>query len=537
MKLYNKFLVVTTLLLSMMVTPSCSDDDLDVPLYGGREDKEFYQNLDEINQSLTACYYFLKQAWNEVSLELMFINDIGSDDCDKSCGGATDVIDLHHLETFNINATNSKVSNLWAMSYKSIYQINILLDKAAEFRANNTLSEKDEKLLTRYENEAKWLRGFWYYNLAYFWGDVPLFLHAEKPADIYKSRTPVAKVWEQVIADFTAATNLPKRSEYAPEDMGRATSGAAYAMLGRTYWFVRDFDNSKKVLDEFFTGTQKGEYDLDPDYATQWLNHNSNVKESIFEIQYKSNGKNWNMSTGWNGVWFNPACDSGYGFHLPTQQLLDEFDPEDPRITWTFIKLGDQFKDNSHKISNTVQSLRYFDRKHFIPLSETINSSTPIYPQDVEMTVYIIRYADVLLMYAESCLETGDITNAKINLNKVRKRARNSSALDPKREIQVIIPNTTPNSLPDVVSGDVNEVREAIWHERRCEFGCEGLRRMDLVQQQRYGKVMTDYYNNNNIQKETPDKGRYYSKEKELFPIPQEDIDLSKGVLIQNPGY
>jgi len=93
------------------------------------------------------------------------------------------------------------------MAYRAIYQINTLLDKSEIFRLENTdLTEDDKTLLTRYENEARWLRGVWYFNLAYLWGDVPLFLHAEQPADIYKPRTPVAQIWEQVIADFTAAT-------------------------------------------------------------------------------------------------------------------------------------------------------------------------------------------------------------------------------------------------------------------------------------------------------------------------------------------
>lgn len=538
MKIYRRIILILIAISSVMFNQSCSDSDLDVPLYGGREDTDFYKNLEEISQSVTICYYYLKLSWEEINLELMLINDVASDDCDKGGQSINDVYDLANLESFNIMTTNSKVANFWAISYKAIYQINLLLDKTAQFReANPELSEADEKLLTRYENEVKWLRGFWYFNLAYYWGDVPLFLHAEKPADIYKKRSPVADVWAQVISDFEAATALPKKSEYPAEDMGRVTSGAAYAMLGRVYWFTHDYTNVKKKLEVLLKGDQIKEYSLDPDFATQWLNHNSNLKESIFEMQYNSNGKNWNVSTGWNGVWFIPNCDGGYGMHLPTKQLLEAFAPDDPRITWTFVMQGDQFKNNSHKINNNVSSTRMFDRKHFIPISETLNSESPVFPQDVMMTVYIIRLADVYLMYAESCLEVGDLTNAKLYLNKVRERARKSSPLDPKREIQVYIPNTKPTSLPDITSSDAEVIRKAIWNERRYEFACEGLRRMDLIQQNRYGKIMTDYYNNNKIQKENPDKGKYWTKEKELFPIPQSEMDLSQGSLVQNPGY
>lgn len=529
--------IIYSLLLSLFCIASCSDDDLDTTMYGGREDTQFYKNLEEINQALTACYFYMKNSWNDMSLELMFINDCASDDCEKGGGGLTNEPDIYQLETFNIFTTNSKVSQFWNMAYSGIYQINTLLDKIEIFRSSNSgLTDADITLLTRYENEARWLRGVWYFNLAYLWGDVPLFLHAEQPSDIYKSRTPVKQVWGQVIADFTAATALPKRSEYPEEDTGRVTSGAAYAMLGRTYWYNRDFENAYEMLHVLVEGEQKGEYELDPDFGTQWLNPNSNLKESIFEVQYVTNGKNWNESTGWNGVWFIPSSDGGYGFHLPTQHLLDAFDPEDPRITWTFVRQGDQFVGNDFVTKDGNYPNRFFDRKHFVPMSETMNAASPIYPQDTEATIYVIRYADVLLMYAESCLEKADLDGAKKYLNLVRKRARESSPLDPKRVIQKYIPDTKPTSLPDVTSTDPEEIRHAIWNERRFEFACEGIRRMDLRQQNRYGQIMTDVYKNG-YATEDVDKGRYYTKEKELFPIPQNEIDLSRGALVQNEGY
>ena len=152
------------------------------------------------------------------------------------------------------------------------------------------------------------------------------------------------------------------------------------------------------------------------------------------------------------------------------------------------------------------------------------------------MTVYVIRYADVLLMYAEACLEKGDIVGARKYLNQVRKRARESSPLDAKRVIQKYVPDTKSTSLPDITSDNVAEVRLAIWNERRFEFACEGIRRMDLMQQERYGEIMTAVYSNG-YATEDVDKGRYYTKERELFPIPQNDIDLSRGALVQNPGY
>lgn len=530
---------ITKILILSILFPilfsSCTDDDLDTIMYGSREDSDYYKNMTEINEGLTSCYYFMKQLWNDMSLELLFINDCGTDDCDKGGGGYTDQIEISQYETGNIFATNSRVSKFWSMSYRSIYEINKLLDKIAAYRTSHPeLSDDDKNLLTRYENEARWLRGMWYFNLVYLWGDVPLFLHPENPSAIYKPRTPAAQVWEQIIQDFTAATALPKRSEYPAEDLGRVTSGAAYAMLGRTYWFLHDYGNAYKALNVLVEGEQKGEYELDPDFATQWLNPNSNVRESIFEIQYYSDGGNWELSSGWPGVWTLPVCDGGYAFHVPTAQLKEAFDPNDPRLTWTFIEQGDKFVGNDYATIQDAFPNRMFDRKHFMPKGE--RQQQDITENDLPMTVYIIRYADVLLMYSETCLEKGDLTNAKKYLNQVRQRARQSSTLDPKREIQMNIPEVTSNTLPDITTTDAEELRHAIWNERRCEFACEGLRRLDLVQQGRLVEVMTDYYNKN-VLKENPDKGRYYTNEKVLFPIPQTEIDYSQGALVQNPGY
>ena len=127
MKLRWRILYI--LLGSLFLLPSCTDEDLDTTMYGGREDTEFYNNLEEINQALTACYFYMKDSWNDMSLELMFINDCASDDCEKGGSGLTNEGDIYQLETFNIFTTNSKVSQFWNMAYRAIYQINTLLDK------------------------------------------------------------------------------------------------------------------------------------------------------------------------------------------------------------------------------------------------------------------------------------------------------------------------------------------------------------------------------------------------------------------------
>ena len=155
---------------------------------------------------------------------------------------------------------------------------------------------------------------------------------------------------------------------------------------------------------------------------------------------------------------------------------------------------------------------------------------------DVWMIPYnirIIRYSDLLLLYAEALNENGKSSEALTYLNMVRRRARNTNPLDPRKDKQTYVPAVTASTLPDITTTNQDELRQIIWHERRVELAMEGWRRDDLMRQKRFGKVMRDY-----AKKYGVEKGAKFNDSRDyLLPIPQGEIDKSNGILKQNPGY
>ena len=171
----------------------------------------------------------------------------------------------------------------------------------------------------------------------------------------------------------------------------------------------------------------------------------------------------------------------------------------------------------------------------------TVNDNNPLYVVDgqfmdvwmISYNIRLIRYSDVLLMYAEALNENGKAAAALPYLNEVRERARNSNPVDPRRDRQTYIPPTTGNTLKNITETGQDQLRKLIWHERRCELAMEGWRRDDLMRQKRFGTVMRSYASTYNTTKGANfDDNRDY-----LLPIPQGERDKSNDILTQNPGY
>lgn len=151
----------------------------------------------------------------------------------------------------------------------------------------------------------------------------------------------------------------------------------------------------------------------------------------------------------------------------------------------------------------------------------------------ISYNIRMLRYSDVLLLYAEALNENNKPEQALIYLNQVRQRARQTNPKDPRRSAQAYVPEVTENTLKDVTETNKDRLRTAIWHERRCELAMEGWRRDDLMRQKRFGEVMRGY-----AQKYNVSKGRNFDDARDyLLPIPQSERDKSNNILTQNPGY
>ena len=262
----------------------------------------------------------------------------------------------------------------------------------------------------------------------------------------------------------------------------------------------------------------------------RYLAEHDNGIESVYEVQYKSYGSTWDSSTGLAIIWFlSRNYENGYGFCGPTQDLFDAFDADDPRITYIFTRTGDRYAGDTEEQDNSGSETGFHDYKMTVPSADKVGFD----PWMISYNIRMIRYADILLLYAEVLNENGKPAQALTYLNQVRSRARNTNPVDPRRDKQVYVPQTTANTLPDITVTDQSRLREIIWHERRCELAMEGWRRDDLMRQKRFGEVMHAY-----AQKYDTSKGRNFDDARDyLLPVPQGEIDRTNGILVQNPGY
>ncbi len=192
----------------------------------------------------------------------------------------------------------------------------------------------------------------------------------------------------------------------------------------------------------------------------------------------------------------------GWGFNIPTSDLANAFEPNDPRKDATIIFRGETTPQGNF-IPNTVPNPMY-NQKSYVPFNHPLNQTCN---EGAEQNVRVIRYAEVLLMNAEAANESGQTSLALASLNAVRARARGSNPI---------------SVLPPVTTTDQVQLRSAIWNERRYELAMEFDRYFDVIRQGRAATVFGP-------------KG--WTARNEVWPIPQNEIDISAGVLTQNPGY
>jgi hypothetical protein len=263
------------------------------------------------------------------------------------------------------------------------------------------------------------------------------------------------------------------------------------------------------------------------DFGYNFRHEGENSAESVLEIQHKSG-----VSGGTLGTYSGPMrlprdFTNGYGFDCPTADLLNEFEAGDPRAIYTFIFKGDVFPIDGVKtytVENKYSPTGYNSRKAWIPFSERAGLSW----QQFDINYRYMRYSEVLLLYAESLNEVNKQDSAKMLANKVRERARKTPATDPQRISCSYNLSHPAELLPDVTTSNQSELRQAIWHEQRVELATEGHRRWTLLRTDRFKSRMEAVKGS---------KGCTVEPHELLYPIPQNEIDVSNNMLSQNPGY
>jgi hypothetical protein len=337
-----------------------------------------------------------------------------------------------------------------------------------------------------------------YFNLVRVFGDVPLVLkEIEKPEEGYQyGRTPAAEVYAQIIKDLTEAESVLPPT-YPAAEAGRATKGAAKALLGKVYLTQKRYADAAAKLKEVM---DLGVYDLLPSYADVFAPANKNHKESVFAVQFKKGSLNegnrmpnaFAPENSGNAV----IQFGGDGQNRPSPDLQAAYEPNDPRKD---LSLATSYKNAR---GETVQY--NFVKKYY---------DVPAVKYDNDNNFPVIRYADVLLMYAEALNEVAYLPGGEafMALNRVRQR--------------VGLPEKTATDLPDQMA-----FREAVLNERRVELAFEGHRWFDLVRTGKALEVLTAKAAAIGIRTGV-------SETNLLFPIPQSQVDINRSKIDQNPGY
>ena len=541
-----KALTYSALALATLSLSSCNDW-LTEETPGTTKVSEFFTSLSTAEAVVNAAYVPMTWEFGTTYYPEWYFGDIVSDDALKGGQDINDGADLRELENFKANSDNEILLEYYRAQWQGIQRANLAIDEIPTTRieTEGDEAEKQAKYRDRYLGEAYFLRGFYYFRLARMFGGMPLIDYVIKSSNQWaQTRSTMDETLNFAIEDFKRAENLLwEKDKYSNEELGRATKGAAQAMLLKANLYRADYlrnaGNETEAQKYFAEAAKWGEkviksrqYSLWPNYLDNFRLANENGRESVFEIQYTEEatsdygGEGYTrgtMTTILQRSRSSAFGEAGWGYDRPTQNLYNEYEAGDARRDETILVPTDV------QIETPAQEIYCGDRM--------LNRKYAMYNDGANGGIYKlahatrspknniqIRYADVLLMYAEACCESGDLPSAKTALKEVRDRA----GLRPFPYNAVIQGQTV------TFNDNQEDLRKAIRHERRVELAMEGHRWFDLT---RWGiaKETMDTYMAGETEEAKELYGTFQKGKHELFPIPSKEIDLSG--IEQNPNW
>lgn len=536
------------LILSLMLSVVSCSDWVHEPSPNVTNLGDFYQSQVSAIQNVNAAYVPLMWEFSSTYFSEFFIGDVVSDDALK--GGQyvmTDMMDAYEMENWKTNTNNTLLRDYYRAKFQGIGRCNLVLKYVPEM--DNSLFTDGVK--ERVIGEAKFLRAYYYFQLVRVFGGVPLSLEVISSSEKWQMpRSTREAVVEQILSDLTDAEAVlweKSDSRFTPEDLGRATKGAAQAMLLKVNLYKADLIDNSAYEDAYNWGhkltRESTEYDLFPLYEDNFTLAGENGIESVFEVQYGQEptsdyGEGYGFTRGTFQVILTRTRSSlafgetGWGFNRPTQNLYDEYEESDPRRDVTI------FNPTNEQMENPAEEIYLGDRYCSRKYAMYYNNGTCYHldhPTRGPINRKDIRFSDVLLMYAEACEATTRTSEAEWALERVRSRARSNASED------------AINPLPEYPNYTIKingvektpTLKEAIRHERRMELAMEGHRWYDLCRWKGFDgsgvKQHMDAYKLTETPEAQEHMGDFVAGKHELFPIPSQEIDLNP--MDQNPLY
>lgn len=453
---------------------------------------QFYKTQSDALSAVSAVYSALNtDAAGDFPMygrNLNLLTGNGSDDQIFSPSNTN--TDVRALGTTTYVPANDRIRKNWQQHYFGISRANVAIDNIPNIDFDTTLR-------ARLVREAKFVRALLYFNIVRFWGDAPLILHDPVSIDVKAQkvkRTSKDSVYAQIIADLSDASLLP--AAYTGANTGRATSGAAHALLAKVYVTRRNWAGALTEINAVINGGYG--YDLFSRYLDAFQQATKNGKEHIFSVQFGTNLGAKNSTQSLSSGDFSSFNTAVYPGDLPADATLYQlFGENDTRRDVTFFTSLYNAASGKYVTFSPARFAKFIDYS-ITPLTNQAQSG---------INFPVIRYADILLLQAEVLNEiNGPTAEAYAAIDRVRTRAG--------------IAGLTPGL-------NQADFRDSVFLERRKEFIQEGMRWFDLAR--RGGTYLYDAL------KKYPEKTGAAVKDT-LFPIPQSERDINSE-LSQNPGW
>ncbi|MDP4274911.1 MAG: RagB/SusD family nutrient uptake outer membrane protein [Bacteroidota bacterium] len=522
-----KYLKYLLFAMGILIT-SCKEDYLDTVKEDSYTSQNYWQTTDQAKMYVTSCYNYIRDEWWKTFLTCA---------TDDSYSWSDWPSDIRLLGNGTATASSGTINHFWSYYYQAIATANIVHDNIG------SVPNMDETLRKRLDGEARFFRDYAYQQLIGLYGDVPLIDHLQKISEFKAAKTPKADVVKFIVNDIDAySANLPLSYADA-SDQGRVTRGAALALKARVLLYdgqwVEAAKAAKAVMD-------LGVYSIDPNYSSLFDGTNESSKEIILAGQYVPTSKS-SLAT-----WVGGPYVGGWSQVVPTQALVDAYectdgktidqsplynpqhpyDNRDPRLKMTIVVPGSVVNGITIDVTNPTSPYRlgqnnasytaYYYKKYtpaVIDGSWDGNSTNDI---------IVLRYAEVLLTYAEAKIEANDIDASVYNaINQVRQRA-------------------SVNQPPISSGKSQTELRSIVRRERRIEFAIEEQRLFDIRRWKIAENVMPGDLHGifNNFDNKRADFGKNVLVETRIFNpardyvwgYPQGEVDLNKN-LVQNPKW
>lgn len=513
------------LILSILAVPACNSDLLDIDNPNQATNETFWKTVSDAEAGVNACYSALYKEGTWMRW-LSFRYDLTSDE-GWSSSPWNELAEWTKFNYANYNFYEGNVVH-WEHFYVGIYRCNQVLKYVPEIDFG-TASDRKESIL----GEAKFLRSLWYFQVILLWDKGPLVLEPTD-AGYTPQESTSSEIYARIEQDLQDAVEvLPE--EWDDSNVGRATSGAARALLGKIYMQQQKYDLAKAEL-KWLIDKEGSLYGLVDNWTDNFTHQNENNQEGVFEIQFNDEnkggtGNDASMATGFQRTQFYAPGGIGWGDGKARAWLVDEFKKEkrldgtnDIRLYNSILYEGflTDFPEGNPMYyavdSRTAWAERGWGGSCFIRKYNTAyfrNYEDYFAPNNYR----VIRYADVLLNYAECLVKTGSTPQEAVPyVNKVRERVNLS-------KLEESVFSTSMNSA--------DAFMKRLQMERALELCYEGWRWADL---KRWG-LLDNQSGIDELKGRDPDFANFTIGKHNRLPIPQIEIDNSVGGLTQNSGY